>query len=277
MPDPQALRPAPYGKIRGMVMGSLLRVEADDGVAEIVLDHPPVNQFSEEFVRRLLEAVRGLPAETRALVVSSGVDRIFAAGGDIPYMAAATHEAQVAYVGFCQEANRALEELPCPVIAAIDGACLGGGLELALACDIRIVGASAVLGLPEVTIGLIAGGGAIHRLARAVGQTWARDLLLTGRRLSGAEAVAAGLASRLVDDGEAGAVARALARSLANGAREAIEVTKHLVIHAPDDEFGDGLALERAAWSRVRLAPTSQEGLDAFTEKRPPDFRRAGR
>lgn len=252
-----------------------MRVEFDDGVAEIVLANPPVNQFSREFIRDLLETVLGLPPDTRAVVLTSAVDRIFAAGGDIPYMATASHLEQVAYVDMCQEAFRAFEELPCAVVAAIDGACLGGGLELALACDIRVVTASATLGLPEVTVGLIAGGGAIHRLARAVGQTWARDLLLTGRRLTGREAFAAGLVSRIADDGEAGALARSLARELASGAREAIAASKRLVIGAPDDKFGDGLDLERDAWSEVRRAPSSQEGLDAFAQKRPPDFLRA--
>lgn len=258
---------------RDEAMPSLLRVESNDGVAEIVLDFPPVNQFSVEFLRSLLEAVRGLPTETGALVLSSSIGRVFAAGGDIPHLAHAPHAELLAYVDLCQETFGAFEQLPCPVIAAIDGACLGGGLELALACDIRVVGSSAVLGLPEVTVGIIAGGGAIHRLARAVGQTWARDLLLTGRRLGGAEAVAAGLASRLVDGGQAAAEARTLARSLADGAREAIEATKQLTFHAPDDGFEAGLDLERAAWSRVRLAPSSQEGLEAFLEKRPPNFR----
>ncbi len=251
----------------------LVRVELRDEVAEIILDSPPVNAFSEAFLHALLAAVRRV-SDTRAVAVVSALEGMFAAGGDIPFMAAASMESQIGYLDLCQETYRAFEELSCPVVAAIDGACLGGGLELALACDIRIAGSASVLGLPEATIGLIAGGGAIHRLERAVGQTWARDLLLTGRRLTATEALAAGVVSRVADTGRAREVAWDLARSLAAGPTQAIAATKRLLLQAPHDGFAAGLAAERVAWVEVRQAPAAQEGLDAFTQKRAPDFRR---
>jgi enoyl-CoA hydratase/carnithine racemase len=254
-----------------------LSVQHDDGVAHLVLDQPPVNQFSGPFLQAILDAVTALPAETRALVLSSAVDGIFAAGGDIPWMASAPLEEQLAFVELCQRTYSSFEQLSCPALAAIDGACLGGGLELALACDIRLVGESAVLGLPEATIGLIAGAGGTQRLPRAIGQGVARDLLITGRRLSGAEAGAIGLASRVVADGTAVATALALARRLADGATEAIQASKRLALAAFDDPIEAGLAREREAWAQVRRSATSQEGLDAFAAKRRPDFRAAAR
>ncbi len=247
----------------------------EDGVGELVMDAPPVNAYTFAFVERLRDGARTLH-DARAVVLRSAVDRIFAAGGDIPYMARAPLEEQLAYVDLCQEAYEAFEALPCPVVAAIDGACLGGGLELALACDIRVAGASAVLGLPEVTIGILAGGGAIHRLVRTAGQGWARDLLLTGRRVSGAEALTAGIVTRVTEDGGADAAALALARELAGGAPDAQREVKRLTLDAPDDTFATGMALEREAWARVRVTGSSQEGLEAFAEKRRPDYRGAG-
>ena len=250
-------------------------VQHEDGVARLVLDRPPVNQFDAPFLAEILACLRSLDAGTRAVVVISAVPRMFAAGGDIPWMAAATIEEQLPFVELCQETYSAFERQSCPTIAAIDGPCLGGGLELALACDIRVAGRSASLGLPEATIGLIAGAGGTQRLVRAVGQGVARDLLLTGRRLTGAEAGAYGLVSRVVPDGGAEAEAAAIARALADGPAEAIAATKRLAVAASELDLETGLRRERTEWAEVRRSAATQEGLDAFAEKRRPDFRRA--
>lgn len=256
-----------------MAESERVHVRLDDGIATVILDRAPVNQFDSGFLQEILDAVRGLGAETRALVVTSAVARMFAAGGDLPWMASAPIEEQLPFVALCQETYSAFEQISCPSIAAIDGPCLGGGLELALACDIRVGGASASLGLPEATIGLIAGAGGTQRLVRAVGQGVARDLLLTGRRLSGTEAAAIGLVSRLVADGRAEAEALAIARALADGPAEAIAATKRLAVAASDLTIEEGLARERAEWEQVRRSAATQEGLEAFAEKRRPDFR----
>jgi enoyl-CoA hydratase/carnithine racemase len=255
--------------------GNRIRIEHDAGVAHLVLDYPPVNQFNDGFLRTVGEAVRGLGAETRAIVISSAVDGVFAAGGDIPWMAAAAIEDLLPFVALCQETYTAFERLSCPSIAAIDGACMGGGFELALACDIRVVGAGASLGLPEATIGLIAGAGGTQRLVRAVGQGVARDLLLTGRRITGAEATAMGIASRLVAAGSAAEEALRIARRLADGPLDAIQATKRLAVAASELPIEEGLARERAEWEQVRRSASAQEGLDAFVAKRKPDFRSA--
>lgn len=254
-----------------------VRLEHDDGVARLVMDRPPVNQFDAPFLTSILEAVSSLGPETRALVVSSAVPRMFAAGGDIPWMASATIEEQLPFVALCQDTYTAFERISCPTIAAIEGHCLGGGLELSLACDIRVAAAGADLGLPEATVGLIAGAGGTQRLVRAIGQGVARDMLLTGRRISGTEAGERGIASRVVADGEAAAEALKIARTLADGPTEAIEATKRLAVAASELELEEGLARERAEWEVVRRSAATQEGLEAFAAKRAADFQGARR
>jgi enoyl-CoA hydratase/carnithine racemase len=211
-----------------MASEARVRVEHDTGVAHLVLDYAPVNQFNERFVRAILEAVNALGSETRALVLSSAVEGIFAAGGDIPWMAAAPIEEQLPFVALCQETYSSLERLACPSIV------------------------------------------------RAVGQGVARDLLLTGRRISGLDAGAMGVASRVVKDGGATAEALDIARKLADGPAEAIQATKRLAVAASEVTIDEGLARERAEWEQVRRSASSQEGLSAFAEKRTPDFRGAG-
>lgn len=254
-----------------------VRVDHDDGVARVILDRPPVNQFDMGFLGEILRALSSLEPDTRAVVVSSAVERMFAAGGDLPWMASATIEEQLPFVARCQETYSAFERIACPTIAAIEGPCLGGGLELALACDIRVAGASSSIGLPETTIGLIAGAGGTQRLVRAIGQGIARDLLLTGRRISGEEAGAIGIVSRVVADGGAEAEALAIAQQLADGPTEAIEATKRLAVAASELTLDEGLAREREEWERMRRSAATQEGLEAFAEKRRPDFQGARR
>lgn len=262
-----------------MAAADWIGVEHDDGVAHLTLARPPVNQFDTELLQGVLDAVTALGEETRALVVSSSVEGLFAAGGDIPWMAAATVEEQLPFVRLCQDCYSSFERADFPTIAAIEGHCLGGGLELSLACDIRVAGAGANLGLPETTVGLIAGAGGTQRLVRAIGQGLARDMLLTGRRISGAEAAAAGIVSRLVGDGEALPTALTIARQLADGPTESIQATKRLAVAASELELDEGLARERAEWEQVRRSALTQEGLEAFAAKRKPDYagvRRAG-
>jgi enoyl-CoA hydratase/carnithine racemase len=252
-----------------------LRLTHEDGLSHLVLDYAPVNQFSSSFLQEIRGAVSSLDARTRALVVSSAVPGMFAAGGDLPWMAESAVEEQVRFVELCQQTYSAFEILACPAVVAIDGHCLGGGLELSLCCDIRVVGESAKLGLPEATIGLVAAAGGTQRLVRAVGQGVARDMLLTGRRITGAQAGAWGIASRVVADGHAEAEALTVGRHLADGPAEAIQATKRLAVAASEVEIREGLDRERAEWEAARRSASTQEGLDAFAQKRAPDFAEA--
>jgi enoyl-CoA hydratase/carnithine racemase len=248
-----------------------------DGVAHLRMDRPPVNQFDPALLEQVLAAVESLGAETRALVISSAVEGCFAAGGDIPWMAAAPLAEQLDFVALCQDTYTAFETIGCPSIAAIDGHCLGGGLELSLCCDIRVVSRSSHLGLPEAEIGLIAGAGGTQRLVRAIGQGVARDMLLTGRRIDGPEAVAIGLASRLAEPGGSVEMALEIARHLADGPAEAIAATKRLAVAASQLELDAGLERERVEWKQMRQSASTQEGLEAFVERRKPDFDAARR
>lgn len=251
----------------------LIRAEHDGGVAEVILDSPPVNQLSHAFIEQLNEALDSLPEDTRALVVRSEVPEIFMAGGDIDFLANGPLEEQGEYVHLVQATFSRFEQMSWPVVVAIDGACLGGGLELSLASDIRVVSESARLGLPEVRLGILPGAGGTQRMVRAIGQGVARDLLLTGRRVSGREALEFGLASRLVKDGEAAGAARELARSLGAGAVEAIRAIKRLAIAGSDNTIEAGLEQEWREWMEVRASANAQEGLTAFLEKREPAYR----
>ena len=254
---------------------SWVRLHHDDGLAQLVLDRPPVNQFDAPLLSLIGDKVATLGPDTRALVVSSAVPGMFAAGGDIPWMAKATIAEQLPFVELCQRTYSVFEELHCPVVVAIDGHCLGGGLELALCCDIRVAGRGAKLGLPEATIGLIPGAGGTQRLVRAVGQGVARDMLMTGLRITGERAHSWGIVSRLTDDGGAEAEAVKVARALADGPAEAIQAVKRLAVAASQLELEDGLARERAGWESARRSASTQEGLTAFAERRKPDFSRA--
>jgi enoyl-CoA hydratase/carnithine racemase len=249
-----------------------ITLERRDGVAHLRMNRPPVNQFDSPFLEAILAAVSTVGPETRALVVGSDFDGCFAAGGDIPWMAKASLEEAAPFVALCQETYTSFERLTCPTIAAIDGHALGGGLELSLCCDIRVVSEASSLGLPEANIGLIAGAGGTQRLVRAIGQGVARDMLLTGRRINGAEAIALGLASRLAPNGESTRVALEIAAGLADGPAEAIAATKRLAVAASELPIEEGLARERAEWATMRVSASSQEGLDAFAERRKPDF-----
>lgn len=253
-------------------MPDRVRLEFAEGVTQLVMDYAPVNQFNADFLGEIRAAVLDIDPGTRAVVVMSAVPGIFAAGGDLPWLASAPIDEQVVFVGQCQETYGAFERLAVPVVVAVDGHCLGGGLELALCCDIRVVGESARLGLPEATIGLIAAAGGTQRLVRAVGQGVARDMLLTGLRISGAQAGQWGLASRVAPDGEAAREALMIARQLADGPAEAIQGTKRLAVRASEVALEDGLASERAEWEAARRSPSTQEGLEAFAERRTPDF-----
>ena len=162
---------------------------------------------------------------------------------------------------------------PYLTIAAIDGHALGGGLELALGCSMRVAGPAARLGVPEIKLGVIPGAGGTQRLARLLPRGKALDLLLTGRSVKAEEALALGIVDRVVADGETGAeAALELARSLARGPREAYQSLVGLVDAARDGDFAAGMALERTELHRLFESPDGREGIAAFLAKRAPEF-----
>ncbi|MGH9075714.1 MAG: enoyl-CoA hydratase/isomerase family protein, partial [Acidimicrobiales bacterium] len=188
----------------------------DDGVALVRLDRPKMNALSSGLLSQLEEAAAGLAGSPPGAVVVWGGERVFAAGADITELSGVPDGAAIG--ARFHRALDAVAALPRAVVAAINGYALGGGCELALACDFRVAGTGARLGQPEILLGIIPGGGGTQRLARLVGPARAKELVLSGRQIGSDEALAMGLVDRVVPDAEVLGAALAWAADLASGA-----------------------------------------------------------
>jgi len=216
-----------------------------------------------------LDALAVDPATHVALLRGAG-ERGFTAGADIAEFPALLQEgADAGREGIQRLANK-IEGFPKPIIVAIHGFCLGGGLEIALACDIRIAAEDARIGLPEVRLGLLPGGGGTQRLPRFVGPGRARLMIFTGEPISGRRAYEWGLVEEVVEAVRVFEAAGALARTLAARSPHALAVLKALARETRDVAIGDGLRTERAAFARCLAHPDGREGIAAFLEKREP-------
>ena len=249
-----------------------LRVELADAVATITLDRPPVNAVNLEVIDDFLAAVSGVAddAAVRAVVIT-GVDRRFCAGADIAMMrvlSRANHERVRRWV----DVQAALETMSKPVIAAINGYAFGGGAELALACDFRWMAAGAAIGFPEIGLGIFPGAGGTQRLTRLLGPARALDVMVSGRRLTSAEALEAGLVQRVVAPDALAPGVRAFAREMAAKPTRAIGLLKRCVYGGWGRPLAEALELERQAVFEVIATRDAAEGLDAFLQKRPPRF-----
>jgi enoyl-CoA hydratase len=245
-----------------------------DRVARLELANPPLNLFTAELVRQLRAALARIAAadDVRAVVVTGGGERAFSAGSHVGEFEDQAGEAGRERHQLDQDVWRQLAELPMPTIAAIEGHCLGGGLELALCCDFRIASETARLGLPEVKLAVIPGSGGTQRLPRVVGATRAKELILTGRVLTATEAEAIGLVNRVVPAGEAVAAARELGTEIAARGPVAVREAKRLIDSALDRDIGAGLLAEFEASERIFATEDMVEGASAFFEKREPDY-----
>ncbi|HEV8403650.1 MAG TPA: enoyl-CoA hydratase-related protein [Candidatus Limnocylindrales bacterium] len=243
-------------------------------IAHLELANPPLNLFTEALVLQLRDALRAIEAaeDVRAVVVSGRGERAFSAGSHIGEFEDQAGEAGRERHQLDQDVWRQLAELPMPTIAAIEGHCLGGGLELALCCDIRVASETARLGLPEVRLAVIPGAGGTQRLPRVVGATRAKELILTGRVLSATEAGAIGLVNRVVPAGEAVTAADAIGAEIAARGPVAVREAKRLIDTALDRDIGTGLAAEFEASERIFATEDMVEGARAFFEKRDPDY-----
>lgn len=252
---------------------TVLHVErAASGVATLTLDRPKVNAMSPELITALQDAVDRLAVdpEVRALLIK-GANGRFCAGADIEVMSDHTRET---YRAMRREVDveDALERCGKPVVVAIERWALGGGAELALACDVRVMGRSAQFGFPEVDLGLFPGAGGTQRLTRLVGPSRAFWLLATGHRLSSDEALADGIATEVVDDDRVVARATEIAEQLAAGPTVAIGLVKELVYDCWGRPLAAGLDAEGEAVFRVLATDDLREGFAAFREKREPRF-----
>ncbi|WP_410013925.1 enoyl-CoA hydratase-related protein [Sodalis sp. C49] len=251
---------------------SFISCRRDGAVAHIQLDRPEkLNALSAGMLDELYAELSSLDADAdiRAVVISGG-PRAFAAGADTGELAGAS--AVALYVsGFSEKWDR-IAAIDTPLIAALSGHTLGGGLELALLCDIVIADDTARLGLPETHIGIIPGAGGTQRLVKAAGKAMAMDMILTGRRLCAAEALAAGLISRIAAPGQLIAVAMEIAHSVAAAAPLAVKMAKRAVLASFDMPLTAGIGYERSLSALIAASDDRDEGMRALAARRPPQF-----
>jgi enoyl-CoA hydratase len=252
---------------------SLVEVERDGAIAIVLLNRPEqLNALSDELMEELVSTLIELDRDKAVrTIVLGGSERAFAAGADIGELAQAS--AIDLYYQRRIERWDAIRGLWTPLIAAVSGYCLGGGCELAMACDLIVASESAQFGQPETGLGIIPGAGGTQRLTRAVGKALAMDLILSGRRLSAQEAFAAGLVARVVGDEAWLEEAKGLAREIAEKGPVATRLAKESVDRAFETTLTAGLEAERRALYLAFASEDAKEGLTAFTEKRKPEFR----
>jgi enoyl-CoA hydratase/carnithine racemase len=245
------------------------------GVVEIILNRPDaLNAISTEHARAIAAVGAGLAADStmRAVVVSSASEKAFCVGADLKERRSFTDDDLRRQRPLMRDAFNSLLNLPVPTIAAVHGYALGGGFELALSCDLIVVDDTAVLGLPEVTVGLVPGGGGTQLLARRIGWSRASDLVFTGRRVDAEEAYRLGIADRQVMTGQAREAALELAATIASNSPVGVRSAKRAMRLGLDGSLASGLDIEDAAWRTTAFSGDRAEGIAAFNEKREPDW-----
>ncbi len=248
----------------------------DDGVAVVTIDRPDaLNALNHETLEALRDRLRELALETevRVIVLTGAGDRAFAAGADIKEMADMTVLEAHAWGSLGHECCRLLESMPKPTLAAVNGFALGGGCELALACDIRYAAETAKFGQPEINLAVIPGWGGTQRLARAIGPALAKDLILTGRSIDVAEALRLGLVSAVYPAGELLDRVLETATSLAKKSSVALSAAKDATNRALQGDLGAGLSYEAILFAALFATEDQKEGMSAFAEKREPSFK----
>jgi len=257
-------------------MGNLVELERrDDGVAVLTLRNGKVNALSGALLGDIRSAVTQLTDDPPGAVVVTGGERIFAAGADISEFGGPA-EAREITAAFHATAD-ALAAIPRFVIAAVSGFALGGGCELALACDYRIAGQRAVFGQPEILLGIIPGGGGTQRLARLAGPSRAKELCITGRQVRAEEALRIGLTDEVVDGDDPHPRALELAAEIARGPLTAQAIVKRALDAGLSTSLADGLAGERQGFEEVFHTDDSRIGVQSFLEHGPGKARFTGR
>jgi enoyl-CoA hydratase/carnithine racemase len=256
-------------------LAGLVEVSVDDsGVALLQLNRPEArNALSPQMREEIAASLERLDSDPEVrCVVIAGSDEFFAAGADIKAMVGYGPDEIGPDVGALERACRDLEAIPKPVIAAINGFALGGGLEVALACDFRVASQDARLGLPEIRLGIIPGSGGTQRLPRLVGLARARDLVFSGRHLTADEALAIGLVDGVAPAGDAHTNAYHEASVYAQGPTLAYAAAKRALAAAGDRRLAEGLEVEREVFVPLFATSDQEEGMRAFLEKRNPEF-----
>ena len=252
---------------------SLILLERDGPVVVVLLNRPEqLNALSDELMDELVAQLGELDRDPEVrCIVLGGSERAFAAGADIGELAQTS--AIDLYYQRRVERWDAIRSLWTPLVAAVSGFCLGGGCELAMSCDLIVASETAEFGQPETGLGIIPGAGGTQRLTRAVGKALAMDVILSGRRLSAREALAAGLVARVVAKEAWLEEAKRVARDIAEKGQIATRLAKESVNRAYETTLSAGLEAERRALYLAFASEDAREGLSAFVDKRKPDFR----
>jgi enoyl-CoA hydratase/carnithine racemase len=264
-------------------MGEFIRVEAAPGeagkaIAMIRLDRPPMNALSTAVQAEIAAAAAEVSddPQVRAVVIYGG-EKVFAAGADVKEMSGLSYADMADRSRRLQASFTAVARIGKPVIAAITGYALGGGLELALCADFRIAGEGARVGQPEILLGLIPGAGGTQRLPRLIGPSKAKDIVFTGRFVKAAEALAIGLVDQVVPDAEVESAAVAYAQRFVDGPAVALRAAKLAIDEGLDADLDTGLEIERLHFAGMFATEDGQAGMRSFVENGPGKARFAGR
>jgi enoyl-CoA hydratase len=251
-------------------VGEFVRLEVDGAIGTIRLDRPKMNAISSQLRSELEECAREAADRTdvRAVVLYGG-ERVFAAGADIKEMEVISYADMLAYGSKLQEALKVVAAIPKPVVAAVTGYALGGGFELALTADFRVLGESAQVGVPEILLGVIPGAGGTQRLTRLVGPAKAKSMVFTGRFVKADEALALGIADQVVPDAEVYTAAVAMAAQWAEGPAVALRAAKQAIDQGLELDLDAGLRLETALFAGLFATDDQKAGMASFIENGP--------
>ncbi|MCW2501635.1 MAG: Enoyl-CoA hydratase isomerase [Frankiales bacterium] len=259
-------------------MGEFVRLEVDGAIGTIRLDRPKMNAINSQLVAELHQvAVEARErADVRAVVLYGG-ERVFAAGADIKEMAQLSYADVLPWGTELQEALKVVARLPKPVVAAVSGYALGGGFEIALTADFRVLGESAQVGVPEILLGVIPGAGGTQRLTRLVGPAKAKGMIYTGRFVKAAEALALGIADQVVPDAEVYTAAVAMASQWAEGPAIALRAAKQAIDDGLELDMDSALRLESTLFTGLFATEDQKLGMQSFVENGPGKARFTGR
>ena len=261
---------------RSCAFNNIALDKAENGIAQLSLNRDiGKNSLSKEMLEELNQAVAQIRADdsVRVLIVKSTVNKVFCAGADLKERLTMKNEEVAAFVEKLRLSFHGVSTLPIPTIAAIEGAALGGGLELALACDIRIAGSRALLGLPETSLAIIPGAGGTQRLPRVVGVAKAKELIFTSARLTAEEAFSIGLINQCVDAETAVSAAEAMALKIVQNGPIGVRMGKAAIDGGIEKSIDDALNVEKACYAQVVNTDDRMEGINAFVEKRKPVYK----
>jgi len=258
------------------MQGKFVHTRVDDNVGYIEIAKGKANTYDLEMMHELDGAIEAMRFDdtARVVVLTSTLPGFFSAGADIEMLKKSEPDFKAMFCLHCQETLNKFASTPKVVIAAINGHCVGGGLEIALSTDIRMMAKdSGKIGLPEVTLGVLPGTGGTQRLPRLIGTSRALDLMITGRLLSPEDALAIGLVNYVYPKEAFAADVQNYARTLAHGPSRAVSLIKRSVLEGVEEPLTAGLALERELQNRLFITEDAKEGLSAWVEKRKPSFK----